>query len=368
MKKIRITDRSGTPKLRFLLEERLPSGAVRIRFRRKGSPTITLNAPPGTDDFMREYLAALEGNAQLLPKQLERRQQAATGTLRWLITHYYGSAEFKRLNPHTQHVRRLILDKLCQSTDANGIRRGDKPYAQMEARNVRMLRDEKANTPEAANQIVKMLRQVFAYAVVVDLAKANPAKEVPYLKTGTKGFHTWTMDEVSRFEERHRIGTKARLALALMLYTGQRRSDIIQFGRQHVKNGWLKITQQKNRNRAPITVEIPVLPELQNIIDASPCGDLTFLVTEFGRPFTSNGFGNWFRDRCIEAGVPGRAHGLRKATATRLAELGATDREIMAVTGHQTSKEVDRYTKAARQKVLAENAMARMASTKIERK
>jgi integrase len=368
MKKIRITDRSGTPKLRFLLEERLPSGALRIRFRRKGSPTVTLNAPPGTDDFMREYLAALEGNAQLLPKQLERRQQAATGTLRWLITHYYGSAEFKRLNPHTQHVRRLILDKLCQSTDANGIRRGDKPYAQMEARNVRMLRDEKANTPEAANQIVKMLRQVFAYAVVVDLAKANPAKEVPYLKTGTKGFHTWTMDEVSRFEERHRIGTKAWLALALMLYTGQRRSDIIQFGRQHVKNGWLKITQQKNRNRAPITVEIPVLPELQNIIDASPCGDLTFLVTEFGRPFTSNGFGNWFRDRCIEAGVPGRAHGLRKATATRLAELGATDREIMAVTGHQTSKEVDRYTKAARRKVLAENAMARMASTKIERK
>jgi integrase len=165
------------------------------------------------------------------------------------------------INPHTQHVRRLILDKLCQSTDSNGIRRGDKPYAQMEARNVRMLRDEKANTPEAANQIVKMLRQVFAYAVVVDWAKANPAKEVPYLKTGTKGFHTWTMDEVSRFEERHPIGTKARLALALMLYTGQRRSDIIQFGRQHVKNGWLKITQQKNRNRAPITIEIPVLPE-----------------------------------------------------------------------------------------------------------
>jgi integrase len=365
--KIRITDRSGTPKLRFLLQERLPSGAVRIRFRRKGSPTITLNAPPGTDDFMKEYLVALEGNAQP-KKQPERRQHAAIGTLRWLIAQYYGSAEFKRLEPHTQHVRRLILDRLCQSADANGVRRGDKPYAQMEPRNVRMLRDEKAETPEAANQVVKMLRQVFAYAVVADLAKGNPAKEVPYLKSGKEGFHTWTIDEVYRFEERHPIGTKARLALALMLYTGQRRSDIIQFGRQHVKNGWLKITQQKNRNRAPITIEIPILPELQTAIDASPCGDLTFLVTEYGRPFTSNGFGNWFRDRCIEAGVPGRAHGLRKATATRLAELGASDREIMAVTGHQTAKEVDRYTKAARRKVLAESAMARMAGTKIEQK
>jgi len=317
---------------------------------------------------MNEYRAALNGTAQPVAKQPEGRQRAAIGTLRGLITQYYGSAEFKRLEPHTQHVRRLILDKLCQSTDANGVCRGDKLYAQMEARNVRILRDEKAATPEAANQIVKMLRQVFSYAVATDLAKANPAKEVPYLKPGTEGFHTWTIDEVYRFEQRHPIGTKARLALALMLYTGQRRSDIIQFGRQHVKNGWLKITQQKNRNRKPITIEIPVLAEMQNIIDASPCGDLTFLVTEFGRPFTSNGFGNWFRDRCIEADVPGRAHGLRKATATRLAELGASDREIMAVTGHQTSKEVDRYTKAARRKVLAESAMARMASTKIEQK
>ena len=258
--KIRLTDGSGTLKLKYLLEERLPSGAVRIRFRRKGSATITLNAPPGTDDFMNEYRS--RSMATRSPsKQPESRQRAAIGTLRWLIAQYYGSAEFKRLEPHTQHVRRLILDRLCQSTDANGVRRGDKPYAQMEARNVRILRDEKAATPEAANQVVKMLRQVFAYAVVADLAKGNPAKEVPYLKSGKEGFHTWTNDEVYRFEERHPIGTKARLALALMLYTGQRRSDIIQFGRQHVKNGWLKITQQKNRNRAPITIEIPILPD-----------------------------------------------------------------------------------------------------------
>jgi integrase len=348
--KIRVTDGSGTFELKYLLEERLPSGRVRIRFRRRGAATITLNAPPGTDEFLKEYLAALKGNAQRVTKQPEGQQHPTIGTLRWLMTQYYGSAEFKRLEPHTQHVRRLILDKLCQG------------------RNVRALRDEKAQTPEAANQIVKMLRQVFGYAVAADLAKANPAKEVPYLKSGSEGFHTWTIDEVHRFEQRHPIGTKARLALALMLYIGQRRSDIIQFGRQHVKNGWLKITQHKNRSRKPITIEIPVLAELQSIIDASTCGDLTFLVTEFGRPFTPNGFGNWFRDRCIEAGVPGRAHGLRKATATRLAEVGASDREIMAVTGHQTSKEVDRYTKAARRKVLAESAMARMAGTKIERK
>jgi integrase len=366
--RIRLADRSGTFDLKYLLQEQLPSGRVRIRFRRKGSATITLNAPPGSDEFMKEYRAALKGDTPPVTHRGARRDYAADGTLRWLTMQYYGSAEFKRLEVHTQHVRRLVLDKLCRSTDANGIRRGDKPYAQMEPRNVRALRDERAETPEAANQVVKMLRQVFGYAVVAELAKSNPAKEVPYLRSGSEGFHSWAIDEVHRFERCHPIGTKARLALALMLYTGQRRSDIVRLGRQHIKNGWLKITQHKNRSRKAIVIEIPIVVQLQDIIDASPCGDLTFLVTEFGRPFTSNGFGNWFRDRCIEADVPGRAHGLRKAAAARLAELGASDREIMAVTGHQTSKEVDRYTKAAQRKVLAESAMARIGGTKIERK
>jgi integrase len=239
----------------------------------------------------------------------------------------------------------------------------------MEPRNIRVLRDEKAETPEAANSIVKALRQVFAWAVEAepDLVKTNPAKEVAYIRTGSHGFHSWAIEEVQQYEERHPTGTKARLALALLLYTGQRRSDIVKFGRQHVKDGWLKLTQHKNRNRKPVIIEIPVLPELQSIIDASRCGELTFLVNEFGRPFTSNGFGNKMRDWCDQAGLPHcSAHGLRKATATRLAERGASQHEIMAVTGHQTSKEVDRYTKAARRKVLAKSAMARLAKGEHE--
>lgn len=163
---------------------------------------------------------------------------------------------------------------------------------------------------------------------------------------------------------RHPIGTKARLALALLLYTGQRRGDVVQFGRQHENAGWLKFTQQKNRKSRPVQLEIPIRPELQQILDASPTGDLVYLVTEFGRPFTSDGFGNWFRDRCIEAGVPGRAHGLRKACATRLADNGATPHEIMAITGHRTLKEVVRYTHAANQKRLAASAVNRRQPTK----
>jgi len=135
----------------------------------------------------------------------------------------------------------------------------------------------------------------------------------------------------------------------------------VRFGRQHVRNKSLSFTQHKNRRSKPITLQIPIVPQLQRVIDASPCGDLTFLVTEFGRPFSASGFGNIFRRWCNEAGLKNcSAHGLRKAAAARLAELGATEHEIMAVTGHRTSKEVTRYTRAARQKILAERAMARL--------
>ncbi|CAH1658845.1 hypothetical protein CHELA1G11_12845 [Hyphomicrobiales bacterium] len=184
---------------------------------------------------------------------------------------------------------------------------------------------------------------------------------MPYIKTGSEGFHSWSLEEVEAFEKRHPVGTKARLALALLLYTAQRRSDVVLFGKQHVQDGWLVFTQVKNRVRAPVRLEIPIVAPLQSIIDASPVGDLTFLVTEFNRGFTANGFGNWFRDRCDEAGLPQcSAHGLRKASASRLAELGCTEEEIKAITGHRTSKEVARYTRAARQKVLVASAMAKM--------
>jgi integrase len=239
----------------------------------------------------------------------------------------------------------------------------------MQSRHVRALRNERVDRPEAANAIVKALRQVYSHGTEAELVDHNPARDVAYIRSGSQGFHSWTLEEVQRYEERHPIGTKARLAMTLLLYTCQRRSDVILFGRQHVRDNWLTFTQQKNRKRKPISLSIPIVPALQAIVAASPCGDLTFLVTEFGRPFTPAGFGNKFREWCDQAGLRHcSAHGLRKATAARLAELGATEHEIMAITGHQTSKEVIRYTRAARQRVLAETAMARLARGDTENK
>ncbi|MGV7030228.1 tyrosine-type recombinase/integrase [Methylobacterium symbioticum] len=196
------------------------------------------------------------------------------------------------------------------------------------------------------------------------LTETNPARDVPYLQGCTDGFHTWSLDEVTQFIARHPPGTKGYLALALLLFTGCRRSDVVALGRQHIPAGWLRYTQHTNRNRAPVTLDLQVLPVLQAAIDTMPARpavhetELAFLIRQFGRPFTANGFGNWFRKRCEEAGlIDCDAHALRKAGATLAAESGATELQLMAIYGWRNPKQAAVYTRKARQTILAGGAL-----------
>lgn len=341
---------------------------VRLYYRKGKGPRIALEGEPGSDEFLASYLAAKE--AKQPPPARSRRPVAKPRTLRWLCELYFGSADFLQLDERTRRVRRQIIEHCLHEPIEPGssILFADFPLDRFGIKAMKVLRDRKMALPAAANGRVKALRQVFVFAMDEEddrgepLMTMNPARDVRYLKGNVGGIHAWTLAEVEKFEKCHPIGTKARLAFALLLYTAQRRSDIIQFGRQHVRDGWLRFTQFKGRTRNPVTLEIPIIPALQQIIDVSPTGDLTFLVNDLGRAFTQAGFGNKMRQWCDEAGLPDcSAHGLRKATAARLAELGCSDREIMAVTGHQTEKEVTRYTRSARQKVMAKSAMKKLA-------
>jgi integrase len=284
-----------------------------------------------------------------------------SNTWSWLCLRYFDECtDYKRLDPRTRHVRRQILeatfDELIRSDSDK--RFADMPLAKMNANAVEVLRDRKLGAPEAANGRIKAVRQVFKWATVKGYALFNPAREVSYFRSGSEGVHTWTVDEVQQFEEHHPVETKARLAFALLLYTGQRRSDVIRFGKQHAKHGMLTFTQHKGRNRKPHKLTLPILPVLQKIIDASPCGDMTFLVTELGRPFTDAGFGNKFRGWCDQADLPQcSAHGLRKAGATVAANNGATAHQLMAIFGWDTLKEAEKYTAKADQQRLAQAAM-----------
>jgi integrase len=202
---------------------------------------------------------------------------------------------------------------------------------------------------------------MFGWALEQDppLLRSNPARDVKLFSYETEGFHTWTADEVKQFEDHYPVGTKPRLAFALMYYLGVRKSDAVLLGRQHMRNREFKFVPIKTRYKKMEAIQLPVPAELAAIIEAGPCGDLTFLVTEYGQPFTTAGFGEWFRARCHAAGlVECSAHGLRKARATILAERGATDRQLMAVFGWSTEKEATRYTAAANRKKLAAMAIA----------
>lgn len=343
-------------------------GVLRFYFRKRGQPKIRLPGVPGSDEFNKTYYEALNGEFESKPAG---PKLSIKNTFRWLCEQYFQSAEYKRLDQRTRHVRKLIVEHMWAEPTKPGSTKlfEDMPLQVMGAKACRTLRDRRSEKREAANSRVKALRAIFAWACKPDVGymDTNPARDVSYFPQEGDGFHTWTEDEIAKFEEKYPIGTKPRLALALLLYTGQRRSDVILFGRQHLSNGNLHFTQFKGRKKKPVTLTIPVHQKLQKVIDASTCGDLTFLVTEFNKPYTAPGFGNWFRRMCNAAGLTHcSAHGLRKAASTRLAERGATEKQIMAITGHTTSKEVTRYTKAASQKRLAQSAISLLADDESE--
>jgi integrase len=194
------------------------------------------------------------------------------------------------------------------------------------------------------------------HAMDINLRRDDPTRDVRAIRVKSAGHHSWTDAEIAQFERHHPVGSRARLALALLVYTGQRRGDVIRMGPQHDLDGALHVKQEKTGAE----LIIPIHPELAAVITATPSGHLTFLTTRFGRPFEGSGFSHWFRDACDQAGLPHCSpHGLRKAAARRLAEAGCTAHEIGAITGHASLAELVRYTRAADQRRLAEAAMAK---------
>ncbi len=211
-------------KLRYIRQE--TDGRLYVR---RAGRSIRLREDPASEAFYAEYARALEATGSLIkPTKLK----ASQGSLGWLVQQYLTSMEYRSLAPSSQATRRRTLEAICTV-------HGYKPYSLMAERHVRKIRDEKVGRPEAANMVLKALRALFAWALEAQLANRNPAKAVAKIKYKSDGIHTWTLDEVAQYKERWPAGTKQRLALALLLYTGVRRGDAVRLGRQMVRDGWL---------------------------------------------------------------------------------------------------------------------------------
>jgi integrase len=354
-----MTDPMISIERRYVYEDVDRHGNVRTYFwRGKGHRKVRIHEKRGTEEFDKRYhelmRQGVSGQLKAPPRDLPKVR-----TLRWMCIAYLCSPQFKRLDRATQGARRRELESIFVEPLHPGAAEkfADFPVDRVTTKALRVLRDRKANLPGAASHRVKAIRVAFKWALEEELITSNPARDLSRLPLAGAGYHSWTIEEVAQFEERHPLGTKARLALALLLWTGVRRSDVVLLGRQHARNGWLKFVQTKNSRRKPVTIEVPILPELQRVLDASPTGDMTYLVTKEGRPYSVWGFGNWFRDRCREADVPGSAHGLRKAGAATAAENGASSQQLMAIFGWLSLDEAERYTRAATRRRMAGDAM-----------
>jgi integrase len=318
-------------------------GRVHRYFRRPGFPRVRLPGLPGSAEFNRAYEAALE--APQAPIGAAKRSRP--GSLSAAIAGYYMSLEFRSLAVGTQAMRRAILERFRRD-------HGDKPLALLPQKFIAHVLS--TMRPFAARNWLKAIRHLMQFALAQEMIASDVTQGIKLPRVKSDGRHCWTETELAAFEAAHAIGTKARLAFALALYTGQRVGDLVRIGRQHIRDGVLTVRQQKTG----AMLAIPVHSDLQAVLDAAS-GELLFLTTKSGKPFTGHKLGKHFRAWCDTAGLPKHcsAHGLRKAACRRLAEAGCSANEIAAISGHATLQEVERYTKAADQQRLARNAMAR---------
>jgi integrase len=354
-------------------------GKLVIYYRKTlGHPKVRLKAEPLSSAFMAEWATVYEGRTNPspggpTPVDLPAPMSLSTpGTLRATIESYYESTEYLAKKPRTRHVERLVLDGVCQEPIAPGdpVCFGDMPFSDIKTKAVRILQRRKVSKKtvavldedtgeerevevlvgtEAANSRVKYLRAVFEYAKALDAGEINYAAEVGYLKAANPHGHaTWTEEDIETYEAMYPIGTKQRLALALLIYGGPRRGDVVRLGPGMLKTmdgrEFLAYVQEKNRDSNPVTAYVPVVPALRAVLDATPTQGLYFLSWG-GRPYSKESFGNLFHDWCRAAGLPkGRSmHGIRKACVVRMITDDCSPFEIMSVTGHRTMKEIERY-------------------------
>lgn len=310
-----------------------------------GDFRCNIPGPYGSADFIAAYEAALTGAKG--PRSI-----AKDGTVSWLIEQKLGSLSYRDMSDSRKRSMRGELDWLRKVA-------GDLPFARMDVRHIEALMAKKAG-PAAANRVKKNLSMLFNYAIAkLNYKGSNPARAADTLKMNPDGYHTWTAEEVDRFLECHGPGTKARLVVLLALNTGMARQDLARVGRQHVKAGRIAY----RRGKTSVAADLPILPELGEELARIPADRLLFVTHgKHHSGYKPTTLGNWFRDRCREADVPGSLHGLRKAGATKLADAGASDWEIASYLAHADTRESSTYTKKANRAKLADSGFAKLAT------
>lgn len=321
-------------------------GKIRYYFRRRGGPRTRL-PDPWEPEFAAAYSAAL--------KQPSTAKGSATdaavppGSFAALAKLYFASTDFARLKSSTKRPTEQIITKFISEHGCGLVK-------ELTRSHVDIIIARKASTPAAANSLLKKLRVLIGFAIAHGWRETDPTLRIKKFKEGE--FHTWTEDELAQFETRWPLGSRERTAYALHLYTGQRRGDVFRMTWADIEGNIVRVVQSKTGAK----LSIPVHPRLREALDAWPKKHVTILHNSYGKAYTVGSYGHFMAITIRATGLPKRCvlHGLRKASARRLAEGGCSSKEIAAITGHKSMSEVERYTRAADQGRLAGAAILKL--------
>lgn len=324
----------------FVTRETTRHKTVVFYFRRGKGPRTRLPSMADKEAFDAAYIAAL--NDQAPPK----KRVGAAGTLAWLIARYRDTSAYRGLSDATRRQRDNIFKGVVESA-------GHVSYKAVTRKKIVDGRESRRATPSQSRNFLDAMRGLFRWAIDAELVTIDPTAGVKNpARPKTGGFKAWTEDDLIAYEARWPEGTKERVWLHVLLYTGLRRGDAVTIGKQHVRDGVATLRTEKTATE----VHIPILPELADTLRIGPTGDLAFIVGETRQPLTKETFGNMFRAACNAAGVKKSAHGVRKIGATRAANAGATVAELEALFGWTGGTMASLYTKTADRKRLARQA------------
>jgi integrase len=308
-------------------------------------PRIRIRSDFGSPEFDADYSAAIANSSR------PSKTAPATGSLEWLCERYRAECpKWANFKPATRKQRENIFRAVMEVS-------GQVAAHLITREHIEAGRDRRK--PHQGRHFVDAMRGMFEWATATKLIPRDPTAGVTYpIAPRTKGFPGWTEDDVRKWEEAYPIGTRERVWLDVVLYTGVRRGDAHRIGRQHLRpDGTLSFTTEKTET--PVT--LPVLPALRRTIEAGPCGDLAFVCQRDGRPYgRKESFGNVFSDTARKLGIKKSLHGIRKIAAQRCAEAGATVHELNSIFGWTGTKMALRYTEAADRKRLAATGMAKL--------
>lgn len=332
------------PRPPYLSRQRNRHGTAVWYVRRHGKK-IRIRETFGTPEFDAAYQAAVAGTKP------QKTRPGQAGTLAWLIDQYRDTSVWLELSKATRRQRDNIFKQVIATS-------GDVSHTLVTTADIERGRDRRAATPHQARHFLDAMRSLFRWAHKAKHIKSDPTAGVtnPTRPRGG-GFRPWTEEDVTAYEKKWPIGTRQRVWLDVLMYTGLRRGDACRIGRQHVRKGTATLTTEKTLTE----VYLPILPALQRTLDAGPCGDLAFIVGAKGEPFRSKeAFGNMFAEAARAAGVAKSCHGLSKIAATRCAENGATVPQMNAIFGWTGERMALHYIEAANRKKMAADAMHKL--------